>query len=95
MPSTFGGLVYLYYGGEHPEIRSVNSREEALLYAEKAVEARLEVPGQEPESLKSKEKIVPANKSADDTPYNWRVVRGHLQNGESSITFDLATEFFD
>lgn len=56
-----GGLLYLYNGGEQPEIWSVSSLEQAIRYAANFRDNRFEMPGKPPMKLPTK-----PERSADD-----------------------------
>ena len=49
-----GGLLYLYNGGEQPEIWSVSSLEQAIRYAANFRDNRFEMPGKPPVKLPTK-----------------------------------------
>lgn len=89
MADTFVGLVYLYNGGNQPEIHSVTSEDEVLVRAEGFHFARLEIPGQPPIRFRVKKKPQPSLESSWDAPYDWKRARNHLQgDGDPSSPFD-------
>lgn len=97
MADSFGALIYLYNGGDQPEIRSVTSEKEVLVCTEQFNRVRVEIPGQPPVWLKSRKKALPpTTNSSWDPPYDWRRARNHMQgDGDASISFAFSPDNLD
>lgn len=89
MTNSFGALIYLYNGGDQPEIRSVHSEAEVIMWSAEFHSARLEVPGQPPVWIRVKKKTTTDPEPTFDAPYDWKRARNHLQgDGDPSAPFD-------